>query len=94
MALPIKLPLDLMQTRWKQELDPLLAISITQGQQLSGIFLKSGVNTINHLLSRMQQGWFVTDQNAAAIFFRSQPFNDKTLVLTASAPVTVNLWVF
>jgi hypothetical protein len=58
MALPKQLPLDRMQSIWKAQLDPLLANPIMQGNQLKNISLINGVTVINHLLSRMQQGWY------------------------------------
>ena len=94
MALPKQLPLDRMQSIWKSQIDPLLAIPMLKGAQLKAIALASGVNTINHKLSRVQQGYFITDQDAASSIYRSQPFNDKTLVLTSSGTCTVNIWVF
>lgn len=54
----------------------------------------NGVTTINHKLGQVQQGWFIIDINGAATVYRSQPFNDKTLVLTSNAAVTVNIGVF
>ncbi len=83
-----------MQTRWKSLLDPLLSNLWGQGQVLNGIPLIVGTVTFNHLLSRQMVGWVITDQNAAASIYRSQPLNDKTLTLTSDAIVTVNLWVF
>lgn len=94
MALPKQLPLERMQSVWKSQLDPLLANVMLKGLQLSNIPLINGVNTINHLLSRKQQGWFITDVDGAATIFRSQPLNDKTLTLTSNAAVNVNIWVF
>jgi hypothetical protein len=86
--------LSLMQSAWRAILNPIIAIPMLSGLQLSDIKLVSGVNVINTLLSRMQQGWFVTDIDAAITLFRSAPFNSTTLTLTASAPATVSLWVY
>lgn len=86
--------LSLLQTKWKSVLDPVLAIPILGGVQLKSISLKAGETVINHLLGRMQQGWFLTDQNASASIYRSKPLNDKTLSLTSSAAVIVSLWVY
>ena len=86
--------LQLLQTRWKSLLDPLIRNQLTNGLMLTNIVLTTGDNVINHLLSRNQVGWFVVDQNAAVAIYRSQPLNDKTLTLNASGPATVSLWVF
>ena len=94
MSLPLKLDWSLAQNRWKSQLDPVIANPLNGIAILQGIVLISGVNNINHLLGRMQQGWFVTDINAAATIFRSQPFNAVTLTLTSNAAATVNIGVF
>ena len=85
---------ELLQEGWKKTLDPII-----QEPPLSGVFiqnqvLKSGVNVINTLLGRVQQGWIITDINAAVSVYRSQPFNDLTLTLTSSGPATISLWVY
>lgn len=57
--------------------------------------MTASTNVINHKLGRMQQGWVITDiNNVATSIYRSQPFNDKTLTLTSSGAVTVNIWVY
>lgn len=94
MQLPQKLSLDLMQTRWASILNPLLANPINGIQVLSGVSLGVGATTLNHLLGQMQQGWMILDVNGAATIYRSQPFNDKTLTLTSSAAVIVNIGVY
>lgn len=94
--LPQKLPIDLMQTKWAAELNPLLTVPITQGVALKGIVLVSGNTVINHKLGRLMQGYFITDQNAVASINRlsTAAFNDLTLTLSSTASVTINLWVF
>jgi len=94
MALPKQLPLDRMQSIWKQEIDPVLANPILKGNQLKNIALNTGITVINHLLSRQQQGWFLTDIDAPATVYRSAAFNNLTLTLTSNAACTVNLWVY
>lgn len=98
MSLPIfKDPntnLMLMQNRWSSQLNPVLANPLTNPTILKNIALVSGANVINHKLGQTMQGWFVTDINASATVYRSAPFNDLTLTLTASAPCTISLGVF
>ncbi len=84
----------LLQTKWKASLDPILANPILSGVQLNNVSLINGTTTFPHLLGRRQQGWFITDINGAASIFRPVTFNDKTLTLTSSAVVIVNLWVY
>lgn len=86
--------LSQLQTQWTSLINPVISIPMLQGLQLTGITLKNGVNTINHLLARKQQGYFFTDQDAPASIYRSAIFNDQTLELTSNAPVTVNIWVY
>lgn len=94
MLLPIKLSLDLMQTRWKAVLDPLLKNPISGSSILSSIQLNSGTTVINHKLGRQMQGWFIIDITGPATIYRAAPFNNKTLTLNSSASVTVSLGVF
>lgn len=94
MALPQKLPLELMQTVWASELNPVIAFPPNNGILLKNIALSIGTNVINHRLSRMQQGWVLTDQDAAASIYRSQPLNKLTLTLTSDAACSISLWVY
>lgn len=86
--------LRMLQTSWASDLNPILQIPFLNGVQLTNVSLINGVNSINHLLQRTQQGWWVTDINAAATLFRSAPFNSTTLTLTSNAACVANLWVF
>ena len=72
---------------------PLLKLPIVDGILLTGIVLATGSNQFAHNLARQPIGWMVADLNAAATIYRTA-WTDKTLSLTASAPVTLNLWVF
>lgn len=92
--LPQKISLDAMQNRWSSILTPVLNNPLVNGSFLKSIVLINGVTTLNHLLGRQMQGWFITDQNAAASIYRSAPLNGLTLTLTSNAAVTVNLYVF
>lgn len=98
MALPIfqdpNTNLMLLQTKWTAQLNPVLANPTTNLSILSGVSIITGVNVINHLLGQKQQGWIILDINAASTIYRSQPLNDKTLTLTASAPAVITLGVF
>lgn len=85
---------QLMQTSWSSTINPVLSNPLSQGIFLKSVALISGVNVINHRLGRTQQGWVLTDANASASVYRSQPFNNLTLTLTSDAVVTVNLYVF
>jgi hypothetical protein len=83
-----------METTWASQLDPVVSNQLVNGLLLQGIVVTSGNNTINHMLGRSPQGWFVVDTTAASTIYRSKPFNPLTLTLNASAPTTISLWVF
>lgn len=63
MALPLfknnDQTLQLLQTQWKGQLDPLIAVPLTSGRVLKNIPLLSGLNVINHQLGAVLQGWFL-----------------------------------
>ena len=86
--------LSMMSTQWRSILNPVLANPISNPRILKNINLKSGVNVINTGIQQLQQGWIVSDINAVATIYRSQPFNETTLTLTSSAPCTVTLVVY
>lgn len=84
----------LHQTSWDAAISPVLNNEINQGMQLTNISLSIGANKINHLLSRKQIGWIITDLNANANIYRSEPLNDKTLVLTSDSNCIISVWVY
>lgn len=94
MQLPINLQSGLQTTRWKAILDPILENPLNNVSILKNVKLSVGNNVINHLLGRVQQGWFLTDINAASTIYRNADFNDKTLTLNSSAICTVSIGVF
>ena len=83
-----------MEARWKSILDPLISNVLNDVSVLTNVVLINGATVINHKLGKMQQGWFIVDQNAAASIYRSAPFNTTTLTLTSNAAVTVSIGVF
>lgn len=95
MQLSSNLNFEQMLTKWSGVLNPVLANLLIQGLPLENVVLASGVpQTLNHNLGRNQIGFMITDQNAAASIFRTQPFNSSTITLQANANVTINLWNF
>lgn len=88
---------QLMQNAWASAINPIINNPTNQGIILPNVILASGDNTINHLLGRNLQGWVVIRKSAAADIYDKQSTNQMpnlTLVLNASAPVTVSLEVF
>lgn len=96
MTLPLNLPLPVMQTKWKAEIDPILSNPLNSISVLSGIKLVSGTNIINHFLGRVMQGWILVDIQEAASIYRpaTSPFNSQTLTLVSTAPATIAIGVF
>lgn len=94
MQLPLKIPYDLMLTKWASIINPLLSAPLNQVSILKGISLIIGETKIPHLLGDMQRGWWVIDINGVATIYRSKPLESSFLYLTSSAVVTVNLGVF
>lgn len=94
MALPQKLPLDLMQTQWASQINPVLSNPMNSISVLSDVALNNGKTVINHLLGQKMQGWFLVDIQGAATVYRSAPLNGLTLTLTSNAAVTVSIGVF
>lgn len=95
MQLSSNLSFEQMINKWSAALNPVLANLLIQGLPLNNITLVSGVpQTVSHSLGRNQLGFFITDQNAAASVFRTQPFNSQNITLQSNANVTINLWNF
>jgi hypothetical protein len=92
--LPLKLSWDMAQTKWASQLNPLLTNPMNNMSIIPNVQLQSGVNVINTLLGRTQQGWVLVDKQGVADIYRSAPFNNLTLTLTSSAKVLVSIGVF
>ena len=114
MALPLQqteiLPLSLLQTSWKAQLDPILALPILSGHVLKSQPLVNGANVINHKLGVALQGWYIVRKRqwkssgtpTAYDIYDTQDGNQMsqlTLQLTCSQgtaanPVLVDIYVF
>jgi len=94
MALPQKLPIDLMQTAWASQINPVLNFAPNQGVLVKNIALINGVTVVKHKLSRMMQGWIIIDQDAPATIYPSHPLNNLTITLTSNMACNISLWCF
>lgn len=101
MVLPIFIsdsqPMTLMQTRWAQQLEPLIQNPSLKTNILKNVSLVTGSNTVDHMLGRKLQGWRIVRLRANETVFDTQDSNPRTeltLLLTASGPVTIDLEVF
>lgn len=95
MALSAKLPWDLANPRWASELNPFLALPILNGNLVSSIALIANKpQAINHLLGRMPQGWFLTDNVTDTAVWRARDFSQYTITLQSSQDTTISFWIF
>jgi hypothetical protein len=114
MALPLQqttnADLSLLQTKWKAQLDPILALALLAGQVLPSQQLVSGTNAINHKLGRKLQGWYIVRRRQFKISGTATAYDiydvqdnnqtpQTTLKLTCSQgtptnPVIVDIYVF
>lgn len=97
MALPQKLPLELMQTAWATALNPLIDAPLASSNLLEGVQLVIGANSVNHKLQRKLRGWSIVRINGVSSIYDTQDSNqlpDLTLALNSSAAVTVSILVF
>jgi len=89
------LPWTLAQPKLAASLNPILNLPILNGNQINNINLVANTpQSINHLLQRMMQGWFVVDINADTAIRRTLPFNSLTLTLESTSNVQINIWVY
>lgn len=66
---------------------------LLNGRLIEGLELTSGTNKIEHKLARSVRGFIpVMRSNAATIYQTAN--DDRFLTVTASANVTVSLWIF
>lgn len=90
-----KLPWELAQTKWAATLNPVIALPILSGNMISSVNLTASTPlAINHLLQRMPQGWFLTDNTAQAVVWRSAALNNYTITLESDADTTISFWIF
>lgn len=86
-----------LQSNIISALNPLLNNPLLFGSILTEQDLAVGTNIIKHGLNRTLQGWFLVRKRATADVWDSQDTNptpNSTLILNASAAVTVDLYVF
>lgn len=96
--LPQKLSLDLMQTQWAQQINPVLANPLSSTLILKNVSLTPGDNSVNHLLGQKLQGWFIVRMHGNfSQIYDTQDQNqipNLTLQLNSSAAVIIDLVVY
>ena len=88
--------LNLLQSRWAAILDPIIANEATNPVILKNIVLSSS-SIINHTLGRKLVGWEIIRQRGDASIYDRQDINaspDKTLLLTSSSGISVDILCF
>lgn len=78
-------------------IEPIASNVLLPGIILKSVALAASSNTIQHKLGRLLQGWFIVRQRASASIYDTQDTNPTpttTLILTSSAVVTVDIYVF
>lgn len=88
----------MVQTRWAQQLNPLLTSPLLQGSLIRNVVLSSGDNQINHKLGRKLQGWILTRQRGVSVaIYDKQDENQMpqlTLALHSGGSIEVDIYVF
>ena len=75
-------------------LEPVLTNPINFGIIVRDIVLPGSADvSINHLLARQPQGWFVIDTNASDFPYRVK-WDAKTITFNSAGPVTVSIYIF
>ena len=85
-----------ISSKWKAQLDPILANLLVQGRLIPDINLINGTIAINHGLGRVPQGWFLVAPNGAATVYQAafQPNPTLQLTLTSNAAIVASVWAF
>jgi hypothetical protein len=69
-------------------------MAILNGVQIDGVVLASGTpKSIPHGLGAVPTGWFLVDNNANAVVYRTA-WTNQTITLEPSANATVSIWVY
>lgn len=86
-----------LQERLQEYLQPITKCPLIDGVLLTDLVLPAGTNTISHKLGRKLIGWIVVRNQANSVLWDGQNGNslpEKTLIISCSAPTTIDLWVF
>lgn len=97
MNLPLRLTWDKASDRWAALLNPVLSSQSATPTVLPNVVLKTGANSVNHLLGKKLTGWSLSRIRASAVIYDTQDTNqmpELTLNLVTSGNVTVDLLVW
>lgn len=90
------LSLTLLQTAWGKIINPIISLPTNNGIFIKGINLVTGDNIVSHKLQRNLQGYIVTSMynSYSNIYTKVSKQPTLNLILNASAPTTIDLWVY
>lgn len=90
------LPWEKASTVWSTILNKFISNPIVNGVPITGVSLIMGSNAINHKLGRKPQGYIVTSMYDAYAEIYREPSQspNSVLLLNASAPTVVDLYVY
>jgi hypothetical protein len=90
--------LNRIQTNLGKQVNPVLKQKILNGALLTNVALSTTATPVPHKLGRKYAGFWVAGASANATVYQldfAAPVQAQSVInLVASAPVTVNLWVF
>jgi len=70
------------------------SIPFLDGVLAENVALTTATSNVSHKLGRTPVGWLVVDKSADACVWRPSAADATILPLTASAAVTVKVWIF
>lgn len=84
-----------LQQRLEEFFAQFITNPLLDGVLLKQVKLSSSATQVSHNLGREPQGWLVVNKNANADVWQSSTNLPKSFIaLTATADVTIDLWVF
>ncbi len=87
-----------LQQNVENAIEPIIRKEIIDGVLLTKVCLDPGIsNEVKHGLGRAPLGWMIVRKRADARIWDVQDFNNnpsKTLSITCSHAVTVDIWIF
>lgn len=87
--------LGLVQDNIKATLDAVLTCPLLSGAWMSAITLAAGSNTVGHPLGRAYRSYLLGPLSAAVTVYQSaSPDRTRFLVLVASAPVVLDVFIY
>jgi hypothetical protein len=88
--------LNLLQTQWGTQLNPVIGNPLVSGVLQKNIKLVPGVNAVNHMLSRNLQGYIITGMhgNFTQIYDTTSTQPSLILNLNSSVAATIDIYCF